>query len=100
MDAIRTLHGGKSYLCAAVTDLIISEFSCKKESEVKTRLSSREHEVLQLIADGRNTKEIAFKLGVSSKTIETTRMNLMKKIGVFSIAELTKYAIREGITSV
>lgn len=96
--AIRTLYAGKSYLCSAITDLVINEFQQKNRQMTKQLLSPREREVLQLIADGISTKEIAFQLAVSAKTVETIRMNLMKKINVFSIAELTKYAIREGIT--
>lgn len=98
--AIRTLSAGKSYLCSAVTDLVINEFHQDGGQQAKPQLSPREQQVLQLIADGRSTKEIAFQLDVSNKTIETIRMNLMKKIGLFSIAELTKYAVREGLTTI
>lgn len=100
MVAIRALHGGKSYLCAAVTELVINEFQRKEHPAATPLLSPREQEVLQRIADGASTKEIAFQLQVSSKTIETIRANLMKKVGANSIAELIKYAIREGLTSV
>jgi DNA-binding NarL/FixJ family response regulator len=64
-----------------------------------TLLTSREREVLQLLAEGRNTKEIAFTLDVSVKTIEFHRQQIMKKLDLFSLPELTKYAVREGITS-
>ena len=97
--AIRALSSGKSYLCSAVTNLVINEFN-QKEGVENRQLSPREQEVLQLIADGFNTKEIAFKLDVSNKTIESIRANLMKKTGAFSIAELTKYAIREGLSTI
>jgi DNA-binding NarL/FixJ family response regulator len=63
------------------------------------RLTPREREVLQLIAEGKNTKEVAFSLNVSAKTIETQRVQIMRKLGTTSIAELTKYAIREGLTT-
>jgi len=63
-------------------------------------LTSREIEVLQLLAEGRTSKEIAGILEVSVKTIDTHRQNLMAKLDLRSIAELTKFAIREGITSV
>jgi DNA-binding NarL/FixJ family response regulator len=65
-----------------------------------SRLSPREREVLQLIAEGKSTKEVAARLGVSVKTAETHRRNLMEKLQVDSVAELTKCAIREGLTSV
>ena len=60
--------------------------------------SSREREVLQLIAEGKGTKEIAYTLGVSVKTVETHRQQIMKKLNLHSVAELTRYAIREGLT--
>jgi len=63
-------------------------------------LSPRQREVLQLISEGRSTKEIAFDLGVSVKTVETHRRQMMDKLNLHSVAQLTKYAVREGITSV
>jgi DNA-binding NarL/FixJ family response regulator len=63
------------------------------------KLSGREREVLQLISEGKATKEAAAALHVSVKTVETHRANLMNKLGLFSVAELTKYAIREGLSS-
>jgi DNA-binding NarL/FixJ family response regulator len=61
-------------------------------------LSNREREVLQLIAEGQSTKEIAFALGVSGKTVETHRQQIMRKLNLHNVAGLTRYAIREGIT--
>ncbi len=61
-------------------------------------LSKREHEVLQLIAEGKSTKEIAATLYVSVKTVETHRKQIMDKLDIHSIAGLTKYAVREGLT--
>jgi len=61
-------------------------------------LTPREGEVLQMLAEGRKTREIAGILNVSVKTVETHRKNIMDKLGIRSIAELTRYAIREGIT--
>lgn len=63
-------------------------------------LTDREREVLQRLAEGMTTKEMADALGVSVKTIETHRRNIMEKLNLHSVAELTKYAIREGVTSV
>jgi DNA-binding NarL/FixJ family response regulator len=62
-------------------------------------LSSREKEVLQLIAEGNSSKEIGEKLFLSSKTIDVHRNNIMKKIDLYTIPELTKYAIQKGLTS-
>jgi len=62
-------------------------------------LSSREQDVLALLADGRTTKQVAGELGLSVKTVETHRKHITEKLGLYSIAELTKYAIREGLTT-
>ena len=62
-------------------------------------ISQREREILQLIAEGNNTKEIAFSLMVSPKTVDSHRQNIMKKLKLCSVAELTKFAIREGLTT-
>jgi DNA-binding CsgD family transcriptional regulator len=62
-------------------------------------LTAREREVLQLIADGKRTSQIAELLHISIKTVDTHRQQIMQKLGTRSIAELTKYAIREGLTS-
>jgi DNA-binding NarL/FixJ family response regulator len=62
-------------------------------------LTPREREVLQLLAEGKSTKQIAARLQVSSKTIDTHRQQLMTKLGVHSIAELTKYAISQGLSA-
>ena len=69
-------------------------------TEPESLLTSREREVLQLLAEGHSTKRIALRLGVSAKTIATHREHLQQKLAVDSIAELTKYAIRHGITTV
>ena len=103
VDAIRTVAAGNSYLGAKITELVIKDIteSITVDSSAKcNKLSKRELELLQHIADGSNTKNIAFTLGVSVKTVEIHRMNIMKKLSLFSIAELTKYAVRTGITRI
>lgn len=62
-------------------------------------LTRREREILQLVAEGHGTKEIAFRLGVSAKTIESHRLNLMRKLSVHNVADLTRLALREGLIS-
>ena len=62
-------------------------------------LTNRELEVLQLVAEGGTTKSIGVRLSISAKTVDTHRQNIMKKLSLRTVAELTKYAIREGITS-
>jgi len=70
-----------------------------RRSESERPLSTREREVLQLIAEGKSSKEIATTLGIAVTTVETHRRQLMEKLHLRTIAELTKYAIREGLTS-
>jgi DNA-binding NarL/FixJ family response regulator len=100
--AIRAVVAGQKYVSPFVAEAVIA--SAVRESgpslplEGKA-LSSREREVLQLLAEGRTSKEIASTLGVAVSTIETHRRQIMDKLGLRSIAELTKYAIREGLTS-
>ncbi len=100
LDAARR---GKSYLCADVTDAVVGA-SLRREGRVqtdaRTPLSPREREVLQLLAEGLSSPEIGERLFVATSTVETHRRNLMRKLGIHSVADLTKYAIREGLTSV
>lgn len=101
LGAIRILAAGESYLCSTITELVIREYTqlaTGSQLSATSSLSKREQEVLQLIADGKNTKEIAFMFGVSGKTVDVQRSNIMKKLDLYSVAELTKYAVREGLT--
>jgi DNA-binding NarL/FixJ family response regulator len=96
--AIRAVHHGEMYLSSQIAGIVIKDF-IKLTPEASPDLTSREREVLQLIAEGKNAKEIAFILKLSSKTVDTFRQSIMKKLGLKTVAELTKYAIREGLTS-
>ena len=100
--AIQTVLKGGIYFSPTVLSRLSEGADGKPEvgPSVFTRLSQREREVLQLIAEGKATKEVAPLLHVSVKTVETHRRNLMEKLQLDSVAELTKYAIREGLTSV
>ncbi len=100
--AIRAVLSGHTYLCHRIADLVIRDYMSitSKETSAFSTLTAREREVLQLIAEGRSTKEIASLLNLSVKTIETHRQQVMDKLCIRSIAELTKYAIREGLTSI
>ena len=100
--AIRAVAAGETYLQARVTTLLIKEYLQRIPDDLPAtyeNLSLREREILQLIADGSNAKEIAFTFGVSVKTVENQRHSIMKKLDLYSIAELTKYAVRQGLTS-
>lgn len=98
--AIHTVLKGQIYLSPGITTFVIKDYLrfSKFDPSVFSVLTDRERGVLQFIAEGKTTKEIAFFLNVSSKTIETHRQQIMNKLDIHSIAELTKYAIREGLT--
>jgi DNA-binding NarL/FixJ family response regulator len=100
--AIKALLKGQTYLSPAVADVVVRHSLGRLEPKKRTpqaRLSQREQEVLQLIAEGKSTREIAAMLYVSVKTVETHRKQIMDKLNIHSIAGLTKYAVREGLTS-
>jgi DNA-binding NarL/FixJ family response regulator len=102
VQAIRTVLSGKVYLSPAVAGVVVDAYLRRSESADRTvfsALTAREREVLQLMAEGRNTKQIAMDLHVSIKTVETHRRQVMEKLDLYSVAELTKYAIREGLTT-
>lgn len=100
-DAIRTVASGETYLPAKISALVVKEFlQCIPEemTVVYQKLTSREREMLQLIADGKSIKEIAYLLDISSKTVENHRQAIMQKLNLFTTAELTKYAVRHGLS--
>jgi len=102
VKAIQAVAAGGQYLSPRITDVVVSDYvkrlSAASDSPMVT-LTSREREVLQLVAEGRPTKQIALELHVSPKTIEANRRQIMHKLNRHSVAELTKYAIREGLTT-
>jgi two-component system NarL family response regulator len=99
--AVQAVAHGRKYLCTEVTtDIIESALQRGTLGSVYELLGAREREVLQLLAEGLTSSEIAQRMGVSTSTIETHRRNIMRKLDLHSVAELTKYAIREGVTSV
>jgi two-component system response regulator NreC len=100
-SAIRTVARNETYIAPRISGFSLEDYDYAQAGEplVSPRLTDREREVLQLMAEGKGTKEIAAELGLSAKTIETHRQHLMDKLDIYSIAELTKFAIREGLTS-
>jgi len=99
--AIRTVTSNKIYLSPDISGVVVDSYvrrTPKPESSAFSLLSDREREVLQLLAEGKTAKEIADQLHVSIKTVETHRTNIMTKLNIHRIAELTKYAVREGLT--
>lgn len=99
--AIRNVVSNQTYLSPQVSGTVVQGYingMSKHDDSIYSVLTSREREVLQLIAEGKSTKVTAKELYVSAKTIEWHRSQLMKKLGVQSVAELVKYAISEGLT--
>lgn len=96
--ALKTIESGNTYLSPSVAASVISHFRFGSEGAVTADLSVREREVLQSIAEGKSATVIAKELNLSVKTIESHRRNIMKKLDRYSIAELTKYAIKAGLT--
>jgi two-component system response regulator NreC len=99
--AIRVVMSHKTYLSHEIADIVVKDYlasSTPAESSVFQLLSPREREVLQLIAEGKTSALIADNLHISVKTVESHRQQIMIKLKIKSVAELTKYAIREGLT--
>lgn len=102
VDAIHTVKCNQVYLCHRVAGTVVEAYRAQRlqgESSVFSLLTRREREVLQLLAEGRSTKEIAARLSLSLKTVGTHRGHIMEKLSIHSVAGLTKYAIREGLTT-
>ncbi len=100
--AIRVVLAHKTFLSPGVADIVVKDYvqtPMGPEASVFNVLSNREREVLQLMAEGKSTNQIAELLHVSVKTVETHRQQMMQKLKMHSVAELTKYAIREGLTT-
>ncbi|HXU34695.1 MAG TPA: response regulator transcription factor [Thermoanaerobaculia bacterium] len=100
--AIRHIIADEVYICPRVGYAVVRALKAERPSVASTvePLTDREREILQLIAEGHSTKEIAERLFLSIKTVGTHREHLMEKLGIHSVAGLTKYAIREGLTDV
>lgn len=99
--AIRTVMAGQVYLGSGIAGVVVEDYkSLINETGERETLTAREREVLQLLAEGKKTADIAEALHVSVKTVETHRRQIMQKLDIHSIANLTKYAIRTGLTSV
>jgi DNA-binding NarL/FixJ family response regulator len=104
LRAVREVMKGKKYLSPEVARGVVDEYvglsSSGSTNPAFIVLTDREREALQLIAEGKSTKEVADALRISVKTVESHRHNIMEKLNLRSVAELTKYAVREGLTSV
>ncbi|MAE67208.1 MAG: DNA-binding response regulator [Phycisphaeraceae bacterium] len=102
IDAIRAVCANRTFLSKGITGVVVEDYRRKlnaSKSGVLEALTAREREILQLIAEGESTKQIAAQLHVSVKTVETHRQHIMEKLDIRNIAGLTKFAIQEGLTS-
>ena len=99
VEAIRAVHAGQRYLSPRVADVVLEDYSDEKQDDPLARLSAREREVLQLLAEGRTGAEIAQRLSLSQKTVETYRARLVEKLGIRDLAGLVRFAIQRGLVS-
>ena len=95
--AIRAVAAGQTYICPEVAGALVSAVRDGQEKAEAPRLSRREREVLRLIAEGTRSPSIAEELHISLGTVEVHRRNIMRKLGMRTVAELTRYAVREGV---
>ena len=102
MATVRAVSSGKTYVSRELADAMLERSShpgSAHDGSVYSRLGAREREVLQLVSEGKTSAETAKEMHISVKTVETHRRNIARKLGLHSTAELTKYAVREGLTS-
>lgn len=103
VQAIKVAHGGDKYLSPSLSATVVDSYITRTDSESPvdafSELTPREREILQLIAEGKSTREAAELLVISVKTVETHRSNLMQKLELDSTVDLIKYAIRNGLIS-
>lgn len=105
-DAIRSVRQGRPFMSRKVSDALLSDYlrDCAPEASPRAKsdtglLTPRQREVLQQIAEGRSTREIAEALHLSVKTVETHRAEIMRRLDIYDVAGLTRYAIRHGLVS-
>ena len=100
--AVETLLQHKPFLTPTVTDLVLGEYlndwTSAEDIRANSRVTAREREIIQLLAEGKSNKEVAVALGISVRTAETHRANIKHKLGFGSLSDLVRYAIRNKIT--
>ncbi len=96
VHAVRQVYKGEVYLSPGVSRAVVDAYLTKQEPEAEP-ISARERQVIQLIGEGKSTKEIAAVLGISIKTVESHRVRLMRKLDIHEVASLVRYAIRSGL---
>ena len=100
VEAVKTVAEGKTYVSPSIGGMIVKNYigETDEEKSVFSILSQREREVLQILAEGKTTKQISLALHISPKTVEAHRLHIMSKLKIDNVAQLTKYAIQEGLT--
>jgi len=99
VNAVRAVHAGERYLCKRAADVLAEQVARRSGPNPLDGLSKREREILQLVAEGRSSAEIASKLSLSPKTVDTYRSRLMRKLQINDVPGLVKFAIRHGLTT-
>ena len=99
IEAVRAVHAGRRYLSQKVADMMAEVVSRRSTDSPLNRLSGRERQILQLVAEGRSSAQIAATLHLSPKTVDTYRSRLMQKLQIGDVAGLVKFAIQHGLTS-
>ena len=102
LNALSAVQTNRCYLSPRITGVVVENYRTEQTTETTSKsvnLTARDRQILQLIAEGKTIKEIARILHISPKTADAARRRIMNKLDIYNIAELTKYAIREGLTS-
>jgi DNA-binding NarL/FixJ family response regulator len=102
MAAVQSIASGRRFLTSTVLDMVVEAYLSKRGADrsadtQSTMLTSREHEVIQLLAEGKSNKEVGSTLFITDRTVEGHRREIMRKLDLRSIADLVRYAIRNGI---
>jgi DNA-binding NarL/FixJ family response regulator len=102
ISAIEALANHRTFFTARAAEILLDRFSMQHsvpdpEAHLRNRLTSREREIVQLLAEGKSSKEVAVALGISVKTAETHRANIMKKLDMHSVSEVVRYAVKNQI---
>jgi DNA-binding NarL/FixJ family response regulator len=102
VTAVEAVSRGRSFFTPGATEMVLTEFRKREEAPeaprpFRGRLTAREREIVQLLAEGKSSKEVAVALGISVKTAETHRANIMRKLAIHSVSELVRYAVKNQI---
>lgn len=103
IQAIKTVISGETYLSTKAANIIVDDYVQRrngKSTSIQRALTEREYEILKLFAEGKSSKEIALLLDISIQAVDASRRRIMQKLDIQNLADLVKYAVREGLTSV